>query len=181
MIRINLLPTKAKEKARTVKNEGIIALVVIVAMSVFCYAVDKKKQQEINEANDKIKQLQVRINQYKEDIKRVEDFKRKKADLNAKLNAIKDLDKRRSGPVKMMDEFATIMPKKLWITNFKENNKKLTLEGVAVEGPVVSDFLERLRNSRFFQGPQLIQTQQVAIDGKAMQKFNIVCRVKYSA
>ncbi len=181
MIRINLLPTKAKEKARTIKNEIIIGGILLAIVGGLCFAVDKKKNAEIKAKKEKINELNVRINQFKADIKRVEDFKRKKADLNAKLNAIRDLDTKRSGPVKMLDEFVTIIPSKIWITAFKENNKKLDLEGVATEGPIISDFLERLKNSRFFQGAHLIQTQQIIYSGKRVQKFSIVCQVRYSA
>ena len=80
----------------------------------------------------------------------------------------------------MMDEFTSILPKKMWITSFKENNKKLDLEGLAVGGPVIADFLEKLRSSQYFKGAQLIQVTQTTFAKKKVQKFNIVCQVKYS-
>jgi len=180
MIRINLLPTKAKEKARTLKNELIVFLFFFAAALAVCMVVQKNINTKISNQKDQIAKLQAEINQYQADIQRVEEFKQKKADLNAKLNAIKDLDTRRSGPVKMMDEFSTIMPKKMWIMSFKESNKKLELDGVAVEGPVISDFLDKLRSSQYFEGAQLIQTQLTTQDGKPMQRFSIICQVKYS-
>jgi type IV pilus assembly protein PilN len=180
MIRINLLPTKAKEKEKTIKAELIFAAILIAIVVIGCYLIDKRMTSQIQAEKEKINKLTIEISQYQADIQRVEEFKRKRNDLNAKLNAIKDLDTRRSGPVKMMDEFATIIPKKMWIMSFRENNKKLELEGIATDGPVISDFLDKLRNSQYFEGAQLIQTQQTTFDGKAMQRFNVVCQVKYS-
>ena len=180
MIRINLLPTKAKEKEKTVKAELIIGVIVLALVAGLCYIADKNASAKIVTEKDKINKLTIEISQYQADIQRVEEFKKKKSDLNAKLNAIKDLDTKRSGPVKMMDEFATILPKKMWILNFREANKRLELDGIATDGPVISDFLDKLRNSQFFDGAQLLQTQMQGYEGKNMQRFSIVCQVKYS-
>lgn len=180
MIRINLLPTKAKEKARTLKNELIIAAVFVAVTIGLCIAVDKKKGGEVKDQMTTNRDLEIKINQYKQEIDEVAKFKAKKADLNAKLNAITELDTRRSGPVKMMDEFTQILPAKIWITSFKERNKRLDLEGMAMEGPIISDFLEKLRGSQYFTNAQLIQTSMTNYRGKKVQKFVIVVEVKYS-
>ena len=110
----------------------------------------------------------------------MEDFKQKKRDLDQKIATIKKLNDQRSGPVKLLDEFTYMVPLKAWITAYREANKQLTLEGMAVDGSTVSDFVDNLRASKFFQDIQLIQVQQADVAGKKVQRFNINCRVDYT-
>jgi len=82
-------------------------------------------------------------------------------------------------PVKLLEEFTYVVPRKAWITSYREVNKQLTLEGVAADGPTVADFIDNLRGSKFFLDVQLIQVQQTGDHSKPYQRFNINCRVDY--
>ncbi|HLG18313.1 MAG TPA: PilN domain-containing protein [Bdellovibrionota bacterium] len=179
MIRINLLPTKAARRKESVIVQLSIGAVAIALALMACWWINASeerkiaaKQAEIDDLNNKIKQLQAII-------VKVDNFKTAKANLNQKINTIKDLNDKRSGPVKMLEEFTYVIPRKAWVTGFREVEKQLTLEGVAVDGPTVADFIDNLRGSKFFYNVQLIQVQQVDEAGKKVQRFNINCRVNY--
>ncbi|MFH1016755.1 MAG: PilN domain-containing protein [Pseudomonadota bacterium] len=180
MIRINLLPTKATRKKESVIFQLVSAAVVIAVGLGVCWFVNRSKQSEIDNEQVNINDLQAKINQLQGIIKQVEDFKQKKRDLNAKIDTIKKLNQQRSGPVKLMEEFTYVVPRKAWVTTFRETNKQLTLEGVAADGAVVADLVDNLRGSKYFQDVQLIQVQSGDASGKKAQRFSINCRVDYT-
>ncbi len=179
MIRINLIPTKAARRKEGVILQLVVGAAVVFAALVVCWWLNFNLDKQIKAEKLTKQDLQAQINQLKSIIAEVEDFKRKRRDLEAKINTIKDLNAKRSGPVKMMEEFTYVLPRKSWITVFRESDKQLTLEGTAVDGPTVADFIDSLRASKFFFNVQLIQVQQAIEEGKKVQRFNVNCNVNY--
>jgi type IV pilus assembly protein PilN len=180
MIRINLIPTKAARKKEGAIFQLVLGGIVIVAVFVgwwwFNRGLERKIEAERITQND----LNAKISQLQSVIAEVEDYKRKRRDLEAKINTIKDLNEKRSGPVKLMEEFGFVLPRKAWISTFREVEKQLTLEGSAVDGPTVADFIDNLRGSKFFYNVQLIQVQQGVEAGKTVQRFSVTCLANYN-
>ncbi len=179
MVRINLLPTKVARKKETVVLQLIVGVIVIALAVVGCMFKNHIEDQKIEAEQATIKDLELKISQLQAVIAKVDDFKKKKADLNRKIDTIKDLNAKRSGPVKLMEEFTYVVPRKIYITTYREADKQLSLEGVAADGPTVADFIDNLRGSKYFYDVQLIQVQQVLEENQKKQKFSINCRVNY--
>lgn len=180
MIRINLIPTKAARKKEGAIAQLVIGAVVIGVALIVCYFINRDKDKEVEMERIVQNDLTAKINQLQSIIAEVEDYKRKRRDLEAKINTIKDLNEKRSGPVKFMEDFGYVLPRKAWITAFREVEKQLTLEGSAADGPTVADFIDNLRGSKFFYNVQLIQVQQATETGKTIQKFSVNCLVNYN-
>jgi type IV pilus assembly protein PilN len=180
MIRINLIPTKAARKKEGAIFQLVVGLAFIgIALGV-CWWVNRDIERKIEAERITQNDLNAKINQLQSIIAEVEDYKRKRRDLEAKINTIKDLNEKRSGPVKFMEEFGYVLPRKAWITTFREVEKQLTLEGSAVDGPTVADFIDNLRGSKFFYNVQLIQVQQAVEGTKVVQKFSVTCLANYN-
>ncbi len=179
MIRINLIPTKAAKKKEGAIIQLIFGGIVLGVGASVCLWINRTMDQKIEAEKLTINDLNAQISQLQKVIEKVEDYKRKQADLERKINTIKDLNEKRTGPVKLLEEFTQVVPRKAWITTYREVEKQLTLEGAAVDGPTVSDFIDNLRNSRFFYNVQLIQVQQATEGGKKVQRFNVNCLVNY--
>jgi type IV pilus assembly protein PilN len=180
MIKINLLPTKAaKKKESTILQLSIAGGSVGLAL-IFCFfwnqMVDKKIQNEQVTIND----LNAKLNKLKSVIEKVEEYKKEKTDLESKIAAIKQLNDQRTGPVKFLFEFSNVLPERAWVTSFKENEKQMTLEGVAMDGPTVTTFVDNLRNSKYFSNIVLEKVEQVSDKGQDRQKFYINCTVNYT-
>jgi len=149
-------------------------------VGLICLFINRNIDKQIEAEEQQIADLQNRIRQLDAIIKQVEEFKQKQKDLNQKIDTIKKLNEQRSGPVKLLEEFTYLVPRKAWIVSFKESNKQLSLEGKAVDGPTVADFIDSLRTSKYFQDVQLIQVSSEALAGKTVEKFTINCRVDYA-
>jgi len=180
MIRINLLPTKAAQKKESVILQLVVGAVFIFSALVVCWWVDRGKAKEVADVQTEINQLNEELRQLDTIIKQVEEYKRKRLDLNRKIDTIRKLNAQRSGPVKFLEEFGYVIPRKAWVSTFREVGKQVTLEGIATDGPTVSDFIDNLRGSSFFHNVQLIQVQQASHSGKKVVRYNINCRVNYT-
>jgi type IV pilus assembly protein PilN len=64
----------------------------------------------------------------------------------------------RQGPVRMLDELATIVPKKLWLKKMEEKGGAVTFEGTASNIDDVSAFMAALRRSPYFGAIELKKT-----------------------
>ncbi len=180
MIHINLLPTKAAQKKETVIHQLVIGAVIVIVAVLYAYTVNRSVQKKIDNEQQTINELNAQIKQLNTIIKQVENFKNKKRDLNRKIDTIKKLNAQRSGPVKLLEDFTYVVPRRAWVTVFRENGKQLTLEGMAMDGPTVADFVDNLRSSKFFHSVQLIQVTQTGQGPQKNYKFNINLRVNYT-
>lgn len=180
MIKINLLPTKqAKKKESTFLQLGVAGAALIIALIV-CVFLNQMIQRKLDNEQVVINDLNAKLNKLKSVIDKVEEYKKEKQDLESKINAIKQLNDQRSGPVKFLAEFAAIVPERAWITSFKESEKSMQLEGIAADGPTVTTFVDNLRGSKFFSNVDLLRVEQVTEKGQNRQKFYINCSVTYT-
>lgn len=179
MIRINLIPTKAEHKRRGAIAQLVVGAVCVAVAVMVCVVFNTSMDAKIQREQTEITNLNNEINKLKAIIAEVENFKAKRRDLEAKIQTIKDLNDKRTGPVQLMEEFSSILPRKAWITSYNEVEKRLNIEGRAMDGATVSDFVQSLRDSKFFYNVQLLQVDQMDEAGKKLQKFSITTQVNY--
>lgn len=180
MIRINLLPVPKARKQERLIIELAVAAASIVAVIAACLFVTGQKEKAIDVVSAENQQINQDINRLKAKVGEVERYKQKLKTLKDQLGVIQSLQAGRAGPVRMMDELTDLMPRKLWITSFRENNKNLTVDGFGDSGPVIADFLESLKTAQYFSDVELKNVVSATEDGVELHKFQITARVKYS-
>ncbi|MDB5037986.1 MAG: hypothetical protein JWQ35_1514 [Bacteriovoracaceae bacterium] len=179
MIRINLLPVPKVRKREALILQAVVGLVALILVTIGCYFVTISKQSEVTAKHAEIARKQRDIDELKAKVGEVEKYKTQAQNLEQQLGVIRSLEKSRNGPVKLMDELTEIVPRKLWITNYKETNKNVSLEGLAESGPVIADFLDALKASKFFSNVQLSAVTAADQNGNKMHKFTVTVAVKY--
>ncbi len=179
MIRINLLPVPKSRKSQPLIFQGIFGVIVLLAVAGACYFLVMQKAAELAQKQAEIAQKQREIEELKARVGEVEKYKRQAQLLEEQLGVIRALEKGRAGPVKMMDELTEIVPKRLWISSFKEAGKKVTIEGTAESGPVIADLLDSLKTAKHFSNAQLSIVSGVEQDGMKLHRFTITATVKY--
>lgn len=184
MIRINLLPVKAAHRHDTAKNELLAMAGGIAVVLVILFFWNSSLEAQIQEAQQRIKTVAKEIEQLKQDVVRVEDFKKKAEVLSAKLKAIETLKAKKVGPAKMLDDLAKILTdeKKVWLTRLSESAGFLTLEGAAMEHENISDFqLAMEKRSKFFSDVTLAFVQSTKEGGIDYLTWKITCKTTYTA
>lgn len=106
----------------------------------------------------------------------LERFKKDKASLEQKLAAIKALEGKRHGPVRIFTELGAIMPAELWVTSVRETNMKAEIEGLGLDSQTVAVFVSAMERSPYFSGVELRSVEQVAYLGLKIRKFKVSCQ-----
>lgn len=160
MIRINLLPFRAARKKENIRRQlTIFALSVVFLLVVMAYYY-MKLSTTLSNLKKEEQQIRVELAGYKKTIERINSLEKKIAEIRKKLDVIKDLEKKKTGPVLLLDQIATAVPKeKLWLTSLDEKKGKLTLNGTAMDNETVAVFMTNLENSELITSVDLKSTR----------------------
>lgn len=181
MIRINLLPVRAKKKRSSsilqlaaMASAGVISLGV--SAGVLSYYAD-----EVADREDKIAKGKQQIAELKKIIGEVNELDKRKQRLLQQLAVIEKLEKGKLGPVRVLDELGLNIPKRVWITSFVEGRGDLNLKGTGLENADISEFMRGMQRSKYFDDVRLKYTQSTTKDGVTIYNFEITAKVNYSA
>jgi type IV pilus assembly protein PilN len=174
MLEINLLAHREAKRLAQIRESVVVLLLGLVAVGLGVIFVDGRVESQIAVAQASARQLEAEIERYRPQEDQVAAFKKRKADLEGKLEVIKELDRARTGPVMMFDELAEQTPERLWMTSLSTMNGKVRLEGASLDNVVVADFLRSLNGSDYFDNVDLIRTHRgEPVDGVRLVKFEI--------
>ena len=150
MIRINLLPFRAARKKENIKRQITVFILVVVLFLVGMAYTFLQLNNKISSLKAEEKDIQTRLAKLKDDIKEIAEYEKKIAEITAKLEVIKRLEKNKTGPVHLLEEISLAVPKdKLWLKSFQERKGKLTLEGTAMDNETVALFMTNLVESEY--------------------------------
>ena len=179
MIRINLIPAAEAQKAEGRRQElASVALAFGTAALVFVlghtwqHAQTSSTEREVG----RLQQELVLIQGSYLDVTRME---QQKKELRERLRVIGELEARKVGPVRVLEDLSGASPEKLWVTEFSETAGVLKLGGVGVDEQTVADFLRRLGTSAYYRGVDLDETSLVDQDGVKHKKFSIHANLNY--
>ena len=158
MILINLLPHReaARKRRRDVfyATLGVSALMGgVIAGAIFLwYAAQISNQQNKNQV------LQTEIKRLEAQIKDIATLQEEIAALRARQQAVEDLQADRNLPVHLLNELVRQLPDGVYITNVKQENQVVSIQGTAQSNERVSELLRNLgNNSAWLTKPELIE------------------------
>ncbi len=182
MIRINLLPIQATRRRQTIQHQMLGAAAAVIVTIVICIVWTAIRSSEGEEKKAQITEKQQELAQLDKIIGEVNEFTTKKKELEEKLGIIETLRKGKTGPVRALDDLATEIPNRVWLTEMKETSGSVTLAGVAIDHEDVSAFMKSLQKSKYFKGIVLGFSKQTKDkSGVNLYEFKITCAVNYSA
>lgn len=181
MIRINLLPVR-EIKAEVVRRRDLVVagatvgLTVLVLVGLYFYQLYRlaKLDNELAGLRQDIQALNLKV-------KEVGDLEIKVKEVKSKYQVIDDLGKKKIGPVRVMESLASATPGSLWLTEFRESNGTITMNGFAIDNQTVADFLKTLGKFPYFKNVELIETTQADEKTGPYKKFSITSAVSYQA
>ena len=178
MIRINLIGTKAKPKAKTPKLEMIVFGVMILAEVVFLFTWYQMLSSDLEVATKRTKEARAKIADLKKVKEAWERWQVEKADLDRQAKVFESLRAEQIGPPNMLQYLSYALtrlqdtpattdeikaqelvgwnpkwdPNRVWLTKLSEKQGMLTLKGEAVDHEDVAEFYRRLESCDYFQG-----------------------------
>ena len=178
MIDINLLPVREARRKADVQQLGMQLLLVLILATAGIGFMHSSVVARINDSQTRIRQMEADIKQFQPQLDQVAAFRKKKASLEKKIEVIEDLDRARTGPVRVMSELATHMPDRVWLTNLATDGNAIKMKGEGMDNELVAVLMRALKESPYFedvdlQGTELGNSKQ----GLKLVKFNIEATV----
>jgi type IV pilus assembly protein PilN len=165
MLEINLLPVREVRK-RAEARQSLLQLGLVLILSLCAIAaVHLRLREEMNRVAGRIQQMEKDIAQFKPQLDQVEAFKKKKSELEKKIDVIDGLDRARRGPVRLMAELADRIPQRVWVTSLDANGGSIKLQGESLDNELVALFLRDLATSEYFDDIDLEGTKLSANKG----------------
>ena len=174
MMEINLLPHREARRAADLRETVAVLLLGLIVVGGGIFFIDKGVKSDLETAEANVAQLEADIDRYKPQQKLVESFKKRKKQLQNKLDIIGSLEAARNGPVRVLDELTSQVPDRLWLTAIMTKGKGIKLEGQSLDTGVVADFLRGLNASPYFTNVDLDKTAGgKVVDGIRLVNFEI--------
>jgi type IV pilus assembly protein PilN len=178
MIRINLFPFRAariKENIRRQVSYYFLSVIAILLIMTYFYIDFSRDIKSLTKEREGIKR---ELATYKDTNAKIKTLQETIADIEAKLKTIRELEKDKTGPVKLLDDIATSVPKdKLWLSSLRESKGTLMLEGTAMDNETVADFMDKLQSTGSINSVELVRTQQRKVPGVdlSLKDFALRC------
>ena len=178
MIKINLLPVRAAKKREFGRQQLILFALLMVLGVIGNYFWYSNVESQKDQLDQQIGRTRTEIAQLEKTIGEVKSIKEDKKALEDKLKILDSLKKGRTGPVKVMDELATIIPPKVWLVDYSESGGGVSMRGSAVSYEDLSAFSKKLKASKHFHDIVIRHANQKP-DGTV--DWDIGCTADYSA
>src|SRR5438067_2812844 len=166
MIRINLLAVEREAKKKTATFQagqkvtiacGFILVVTAAVIGWRYWTVTRESSQ----LDQEIAAAQAETSRLHGIIQQVQSFEQQKAQLQQRVVLIEQLRKNQTGPVHILDQVSRSLPPMLWLTEMKQDETNIMLEGRSTSQTGVSDFVGNLESSGYFKRSVDIVNSQV--------------------
>jgi len=178
MIKVNLLLVKKKKKQKQVETFLIstvfitLATVAILAYLMFFFSG------RLSERQAKVRENEAKISELKQKLKDVEDYEKHNANFQKRKEIIETLGKNKSLPVKILDETSNLLPVGVWLTLMEVKGDNVNLSCTAFTNTDVVNYVDNLKNSKFFTDIYLQESVQVQAAGISLYNFRLTYKVK---
>jgi type IV pilus assembly protein PilN len=179
MIRINLLPVKQLKAEVGRRRELILSglclglsLLAVAGMYIVQYSRQAALEKELEGLRAELAALNTKANG-------VADLESKIKEVKSKHQVIEDIDKKKTGPARVMQSLSAATPRALWLNQFKETGGNLTITGVATDNQTIAEFLKALGTHAYFKNTELVETTETDQTGVARKRFSIKSRLEY--
>lgn len=159
MLRINLLPVREARIKADIREYMMQLFLVFLVVAGGIGVVQSRMGDQLENAQARVNQMDNDIRQYKPQLDQVAAFRKKKLELEKKIDVIDGLDKARSGPVRVMAELSERTPDRLWLQSITTTGTSISMRGESLDNELVALFLKGLKESPHFTDVDLDNTK----------------------
>jgi type IV pilus assembly protein PilN len=178
MIRINLLPFRAKRTKENIRRQvsTFLLLIGLAAAGLLFFHLYLGRQVDSLQADTR--KIQAEIKKYEKIGKQVDENKKKIALINKKKDVIHNLIKDRYQPVRLLGVMSELTIKdQMWLTSLSTGGATVRLKGVAMDERTVADFMTKLEKSGIFPVVNLSTVKRKTFGASIhLKEFEVVCQ-----
>jgi type IV pilus assembly protein PilN len=179
MIRINLLPVKELKAEVSRRRELMIGAVCIAATVASILGVYFYQLHRTSVLEKELVELRSELQVFNAKAKEVGALQSKMKEYQSKHQVLQSINKKKAGPMGVMESLSAATPSALWLTEFRETGGNVTITGVAVDNQTIAEFLKALGSYAFFKETELVETTQSEQTGMPPRKFSIKSKLFY--
>ena len=181
MIRINLLAVKQLRAEVSRRRDLILGGIVLGVTALLLLGVYAYQFYRLSTLNAELVGLRGEVEALNVKVKQVGDLQNKIKEFTSKNKIIEDLEKKKVGPVRVMESLSAAAPPRLWLTEYKDSGGKLVMTGQAIDDQTVADFLKALAASSYFRDVELLELEvtQGGAGSARYKKFYIRATISY--
>jgi type IV pilus assembly protein PilN len=180
MIRINLLPVRVSKKKVAGRQQVLLLALIVILGLVANWVWASSRAADLAAREAKIKRTKDEITQLDRIIGEVKDIKAQQAALKEKLDTLEKLKAGRSGPVRLLDKLAQVVPPRLEIRRMEEKDGTATFDGSGATIDDVSAFMTALKQTPYFSKVELRKTTAVTRGGMRLVDFTVTAQANYT-
>lgn len=175
MIRVNFYPAIDIVEHTPPQLYGVVVFAVCAAGLGYWYWDLSSEQSALVEQTAA---LQQEVQQLEQGIAEVTKYEQRKADLEARLAVIAQLEANQRGPVELMNNVIAGIPENprgLWLTSLSQNETSVSMEGRAFDVTFIADFISALERSPALRNVELEYWDQ---DTESTIRFRLNCELE---
>ena len=174
MIKINLLPRELRKKKKVPFFDKYFMYVffgLLIGLALLWFET-KQQQTEIGTLETEIARVQADIQRYSKQVKMVEEAQALRDKIKTRITAIKTLDIQRPLWVKIFENFSELIPEFLWINEFSEVEKIITVKGTSYNLNGVANFIVGLIQSDYTDDIKLNFIREANSTQEGVNQYN---------
>lgn len=155
MAKINLRPWREELRAEKQKRfvTTLLGAAIVAAGLVFLWKTDMDNRIAYQESrNDYVEAASRKLDSQ---IKEIEELRKKREELLARMEVIQDLQGKRPVIVRVFDELVRTLPEGLFYTDLSKTNDRLTIIGMAESNSRIATLMRNFERSEWFNNPSL--------------------------
>ncbi|PAV24968.1 type IV pilus assembly protein PilN [Tamilnaduibacter salinus] len=173
MAKINLRPWR--EELRAEKQQQFVVMlvgaVIVAAGLSFLWKTHVEGQIDYQESRNTY--VENATKELDSQIKEIENLRRQRDELIARMQVIQDLQGKRPVIVRVFDQLVRTLPDGLFYTDLKKNGDKLSMVGMAESNSRISNLMRQLEESDWFSGPNLTNVSAADNRRAGYSQFNL--------
>jgi type IV pilus assembly protein PilN len=202
MIRVNLLPIKqarrrSQGRVQLLLFAGVVVVEVAILATAFFIINDQLEDQQ-----ERVQELRATVSELEQDAADVEQLQQQAQVYIGQLQVLSDLEARRIGPVRMLDEMQAMLSaprdqedrvaqlrrdwnvewdtRRLWVDRFSEDESGFVLDGHAGNADDVAEFLHRMNTAVYFNNVELDYVTRQSRDDQDLVQFHLFGELSYT-
>ncbi|MCK5791042.1 MULTISPECIES: PilN domain-containing protein [unclassified Ketobacter] len=175
MTKINLLPWREERRQELKQQFFVVLFGVLLIGAGSVYLVDMGVQTRIEYQNQRNQFIVGETKKLEQQIKEIEELKKKRESLIERMKVIQDLQGNRPEIVKVFDEMVRTLPDGVYYKQIKATGDILSMTGLAESNNRVSNLMRNLDASELFEAPNLSKVQAASKE-QSVNEFDLTVK-----
>jgi type IV pilus assembly protein PilN len=143
-----------------INNILIVGLVVVGLVIGLGYWFWQKR--ELNNRKEIVEQRTQEAQKLEAIIKEVDDYQKRKDNLQLRIDLINQLKQNQKGPVRIMDQISRDLPDLVWLDTMEVGSGTIKLTGRGLNQNAIALFIENIKNDPYFEEPAVSRLPQIS-------------------